>query len=540
MKVTEAIATSLKAEGVEHVFCYPYNPIIEAVAAADIRPIVVRQERTAVHMADALSRTTSGDDVGVVCLQYGPGTENAFGGVAQAYADSVPLVVLPAGFSRDQTDVQPRFNATHNYREITKSCEQVTVPEETPSAIRRAFSQATNGRPRPALVEFPGDIIEAEIDTKPSFDTATRSRPGPDVREIQSVVNVLETADRPVIYAGQGVHYAQAWPELRELAERLAAPVCTSIQGKSAFPETHELALGTGGKSMPKTVRHFLDEADVIFGIGCSFSRTSFGVTIPTDDNTIIHSTLDPADIDKDIVCDHALVGDAKLVLDSILSSMSIDEQDRSSVVAEINRVYDEWFAEWEPKLTSDAVPMTPYRVINDLQQTVDVENTIITHDSGSPRDQLVPFWKAVEPMSYIGWGKSTQLGYGLGLAMGAKIAHPDKLCINVWGDAAIGMTGMDFETAVREEIPILSILFNNFSMAVELPKMQVSTEKYRTTDISGNYADMATAFGGYGERVEQPDEIVSAIERGIEQVEDGTPALLEFLTSKEIDYSIL
>ncbi len=136
---------------------------------------------------------------------------------------------------------------------------------------------------------------------------------------------------------------------------------------------------------------------------------------------------------------------------------------------------------------------------------TVDRANTIITHDAGSPRDQLSPFWQTCAPLSYIGWGKTTQLGYGLGLAMGAKLARPDKLCINVWGDAAIGFTGMDFETAVRERMPILSILLNNFSMAIELKVMAIATEKYRSTDISGNYAQMAQAFGGYGERVTDP-----------------------------------
>ena len=159
--------------------------------------------------------------------------------------------------------------------------------------------------------------------------------------------------------------------------------------------------------------------------------------------------------------------------------------------------------------------------------------------DAGSPRDQLVPFWESNTPLSYLGWGKTTQLGYGLGLAMGAKLAYPDKLCINVWGDAAIGFTGMDFETAVRERIPILSILFNNFSMAIELPIMEVSTEKYRSTDISGNYADMARSFGGYGERVETPDQIVPALKRGIETTRDGTPVLLESLTSKELELSM-
>jgi acetolactate synthase-1/2/3 large subunit len=191
------------------------------------------------------------------------------------------------------------------------------------------------------------------------------------------------------------------------------------------------------------------------------------------------------------------------------------------------------------PKLTSNETPLSPYRVIWDLLHTVDVRNTIVTHDAGSPRDQISPFWQSIEPLSYIGWGKTTQLGYGLGLAMGAKLAHPDKLCINVWGDAAIGFTGMDFETAVRERIPILSILLNNFCMAIELPIMKTATAKYRSTDISGNYADMAKAFGGYGERVATPDQIVPAIKRGIEQTRNGKPALLEFITAQEIEFSV-
>src|SRR5205085_888538 len=160
--------------------------------------------------------------------------------------------------------------------------------------------------------------------------------------------------------------------------------------------------------------------------------------------------------------------------------------------------------------------------------------NTIITHDAGSPRDQLTPYWKCTTPLSYLGWGKSTQLGYGLGLAMGAKLACPDKLCINVWGDAAIGFTGMDFETAVRERLPILSILLNNSAMAIELPIMPVATARYRSTDISGHYADFAIALGGYGERVTAPDQIAAAIKRGIAATERGQPALLEFITAQE------
>jgi len=329
---------------------------------------------------------------------------------------------------------------------------------------------------------------------------------------------------------------------LREVAELLEAPVTTSLQGKSAFPEDHPLSLGSGGRTVPRQVRQFLDRSDVIFGIGCSFAATGYGVAMPKG-RTIIHATLDPGDLNVNIAADHALVGDAGLTLDALLVELRTlipgPRGRRVGAEAEIAAVNAEWLAEWMPKLTSDEVPMTPYRVIWDLLRTVDVANTIITHDAGSPRDQLSPFWRPTKPLTYIGWGKSTQLGYGLGLAMGAKLARPDKLCINVMGDAAIGMTGMDFETAVRERIPILTVLLNNFSMAIELKEMPVSTIKYRSTDISGDYAAMARAFGGYGERVSAPAEIVPAIRRAIARTEAGQPALLEFLTSKEQAFSL-
>ena len=542
MKVVDAVAKVLKAEGVEYLFAYPVNPIIEAAAKLDIRPIIVRQERIGLHMADAMSRMTSGEKIGVFCMQSGPGSENAFGGVAQAFGDSAPIVVLPGGYSRSLTQIQPNFNSALNYRHVTKSCEQVTLPDAVPEAMRRAFTQARNGRPRPALVEFPSDLFGEEISD--SFDPKPVPivRYGPDSASIEAAAEALLEAECPVIYAGQGVHYAQAWDSLKELAELLGAAVTTSLAGKSAFPEDHPLALGSGGRAIPKPVHHFLQKTDLILGIGCSFTRTGFGVRIP-EGKRVIHATLDPADINKDVPVDIALVGDAGLILQELVEavrdrSSGASDEHMAAVTGEISAVKAEWLEEWKPKLTSDEVPMTPYRVIADLLRTVDVENTIITHDAGSPRDQMSPFWQSVAPLTYIGWGKTTQLGYGLGLAMGAKLARPDHLCVNVWGDAAIGFTGMDFETAVRERIPILSVLFNNFSMAIEIPIMPVSTEKFRSTDISGHYADMAKAFGGYGERVETPDQIIPAIQRGIQKTQEGVPALLEFITAKEIQIS--
>src|SRR5258705_552753 len=435
MKAVAAVAEILKREGTTFLIGYPVNPIIEAAAKADIRTIIVRQERTGLHMADAVSRITSGQKIGVFTMQHGPGSENAFGGVAQAYGDSVPIVVLPGGYPRRITNIPPNFNSFINYRNVTKWCEQVVMGDAVPDAMRRAFTQVKNGRPRPVLVEIPVDVYQEEVPEPLNYKVTPRTRVAPDPDAVTEAARILVEAERPVIYAGQGVHYARAWQQLRELAELLEAPVTTSLEGKSAFPENHPLSLGSGGRSIPKTVHEFLKNSDVIFGIGCSFSTTNYGVTMPKG-KTIVHSTIDVADLNKDIVAEHAVIG-------------------------------------------------------------------------------------------------------GLGLAMGAKLAKPESLCINVWGDAAIGFTGMDFETAVRERIPILSILLNNFSMAIELPIMKTATEKYRSTDISGHYADMAKAFGGYGERITEPGEIIPALKRGIAQNRDGVPVLLEFITEKEINFSI-
>src|SRR5437762_9215270 len=302
MKAAAAVAEILKREGVEFLIGYPVNSIIEAAARADIRTIIVRQERTGLHMADAVSRVCSGQKVGVFAMQHGPGTENAFGGVAQAYGDSSPIVVLPGGYPRRLINVPPNFNAFLNFRTVTKWCEQVTLADAVPDAMRRAFTQVRNGRPRPVLVEIPTDVMAEDVPEPLNYDPVPCARYGPDPTAVAEVANVLVNAQNPVIYAGQGVHYARAWDALRELAELLEAPVTTSLEGKSAFPENHPLSLGGGSRAMPRAVHEFLHAADVIFGIGCSFTSTIYGVRMP-EGKTLIHSTLDPADINKDVAC---------------------------------------------------------------------------------------------------------------------------------------------------------------------------------------------------------------------------------------------
>jgi acetolactate synthase-1/2/3 large subunit len=291
---------------------------------------------------------------------------------------------------------------------------------------------------------------------------------------------------------------------------------------------------------MPKPVHTFLQQADVILAIGTSLTKHNITAAAIPPGKIIIHATNDERDINKQYACDYPILGDAKLVLrqfveaaKDILGGKKRDAE--GAVAAEIKKGKEEWLREWIPKLTSNETPMTPYRVMWEFMNLFERKDIIVTHDSGSPRNQLVPFDQAPVPRSYLGWGKSHALGGGLGLIIGAKLARPEKLCVNFMGDAAFGMTGLDFETAVRNNISILTIVLNNNFMAAETHAMQASHERYGTMNILGNYSDLAKSLGGWSERVEEPSQIVPALQRARKATDDGKAALLEFVTCREI-----
>src|SRR6202047_1233363 len=222
MKVANAVAEILKREGIEFLIGYPVNPIIEAAAEADIRTFMVRQERIGLHMCDAIAKVTSGARTGASAMQHGPGRENACAGVAQSWGDSCPVVVLPAGYARNINQVRPNFNAALNSRHVTKWIEQVTVPSATEEALRRAFTQVKNGRPGPGLIGFPSDTLREEISGPIEYQKKPALKSGPDPRSVSEIAAALVEAQRPVIVAGQGVHYAKAWKQLQQLAALLA------------------------------------------------------------------------------------------------------------------------------------------------------------------------------------------------------------------------------------------------------------------------------------------------------------------------------
>ena len=542
MKVVDAIARILKIEGAEFLSAYPTTPLIEAAARAEIRPVLCRQERVGVGIADGYARVTNGRKLAAFCMQYGPGAENAFPGVATAYSDSTPMLLLPLGHQRDRAQVFPLFSSARTFASVTKGVETVTVAGQIANIMRRAISLMRMGRPGPTMVEIPADVVNEEVPDAliAAYRPVKVTTAGANARDVEAAARVLREARRPVIHAGQGVLYAEASDDLLELAELLQAPVMATLEGKSAFPEDHPLALGTGGPSVTGQTLHYLREADVVLGIGCSFTRHGMAATIPAG-KTIIHATNDERDLHKSYVADHPLLGDARLVLRQFIEAIKSQggrPAGREGVRAELERVRAAWLAEWAATLGSAEVPMTPYRVIAEFMRAVDPREAIVTHDSGSPRDQLVPFYRAVSPRAYLGWGKSHALGTGLGLIIGAKLAAPEKFCVNFMGDAAFGMTGLDFETAVRCGIPVLTVVLNNSAMAIEIPHLVVSHDKYGTRDIGGRYADLGRAMGGWSERVERPEDIAGAFARARKATEGGQAALLEFITSQETRFS--
>ena len=244
--------------------------------------------------------------------------------------------------------------------------------------------------------------------------------------------------------------------------------------------------------------------------------------------------------MNKDYDPDHAVVGDAKLVLGQLIEEVKVQlgsaaRVEPNGVAGEIKTVRNDWMQEWLPLLTSDEVPINPYRVIWDLANTIDRKNAIVTHDSGSPRDESIPFYETISPRGFIAWGKSTQLGYSLGLAMGAKMAAPDKLAVHIIGDYGFGMVALDIETAVRERIPILSIVLNNSAMGIYSPNsFPTANDLYGTKYTGGNFAMVAEAMGGYNARIENPADIVPAIQTATKVIEAGQPAVLEFITKEE------
>src|SRR3954452_864644 len=292
------IAEILKREGTEFLSCYPRNPLIEACAAIDIRPVLCRQERVGVGIADGYSRIKRGKRNGVFAAQAGPGIENAFPGVAQAYAENVPLLIISGGLARAKQYVRPAFRAAEVYKPVTKWSALAHNVQELPDLMRRAYHAMRSGKAGPVLIEVPDEVAEAEFKGELIYDPVPVQRAAPAPDAVKKAVQMLLAAKNPILWAWQGVHYAEAGDRLAALAELVPAPVVTTNPGKSAIPDSHPLSLGASTRSRSKMFTDFMAKADVVFAVGSSLTRTNFGPWVPPG-KTLIHSTNEASDINK-------------------------------------------------------------------------------------------------------------------------------------------------------------------------------------------------------------------------------------------------
>ncbi|MCH8224644.1 MAG: hypothetical protein IIC97_02125, partial [Chloroflexi bacterium] len=393
--------------------------------------------------------------------------------------------------------------------------------------------------PGPVIVEIPSDVGGQEIpEAALNYNPPKRWEQSPSTGDIKDAVKLLLNANKPVIWSGMGVLFSSATEELKELAELTEIPVYCTMPGKSSFDDRHPLALGAGSSATTLPARRWLQESDVLFAVGSSMSRTGYGQPIP-DGKVIIHNVESIEDINKDFSVDVGLPGDARLTLQAMIDEVKAQigqngRKHQTKVADEIAQLRGQWMAEWTQILNSDEVPINTYRVIGELERTLDKENSIVTHDAGAPRDSIMPFYTSTVPHSYIGWGKTTHLGYGIPLMIGAKLAKPDKFCLNFMGDGAFGMSGLDIETSVRAGAPITTILLNNGGMATYPGGYPVANELFGTTQMTGDYAKIAEGMGAVGITVTQPSEVAAALKKARQLNAEGKTVLLDIHTNLE------
>ena len=517
--------------------CYPSNPLIEAVAKEGIRPIAFRHERGAVMAADGFSRLSDRKRFGVVAMQSQAGAENSVGGLAQANGDNSPILVLPGGNSLDTLFVRPNFVASNTWDSVVKRVEFISRPDQTGNVMRRAFHALRSGRPAPVVVEMPIDVCMADIPERAlNYASPTDTRSLPSTGTIKDALEQLLSVENPLIWAGAGILMADATAELQTFAELVDIPVYTTMPGKSAFNEKHALAVGAGGSTTTGMARKWLDEADVIFAVGASLTSSPYAQRVRTG-KFLIHNVISDDDLHKDRYADISLLGDAKLTLEAMIDHAKdlLGEGGRSTgVQKKIQSEKTAWETAWQPYLTNNDSPLSPYRVIHEMNQNLDSENSVVTHDAGAPRDQIVPFYVATSPHSYIGWGKTTHLGFSIPLMIGAKMAMPERMCVNLMGDGAFGMSGLDIETSARAGIPITTIVLNNGIMATYPGGFPTAREKYGVSHMQGNYAQLADSVGAVGIEVKKAEEMGPALLNAKQLNEEGKTVLLDVHTRAE------
>lgn len=539
VRAADAIVDILQTEGVRFVSTLPGDdilPIFDALHKnARVPLILTRHEQATVYIADGYARSTG--EVGVAMVTKGPGRCNAFTAIVNAFTDCVPLVVIFGHSSRKQLakGMLQEVPYLDTFQTMAKWTFSVPSAERIPEVFRRAFTVARSGRPGPVIIEIPQDISMAEADLPP-YQKTRRVRFGPDPDDVDKLIELMQQAKRPLFYAGRGALWSGATQRLIKVAEAYAIPVMATLPAKGAMPEDHPLCLGLGG--YPRAVystgqsRKFAEDADLVIALGCSFRQHATSSWLPKPAQTkLVQVDVDPAELHKNYAADLVILADIELFLRALFEqSRSVLSSWRKGmagdIAAEIRELKTKWMDSWNPRLTSDEIPMNPYRVCWDVTHQLDRRKTILLHDAGVTRAYVSHHYEALNPLGFIGFGGTSAMGWSTPAALGAKLGNPDKTVVNFTGDGSFGMTGMEIETAARNDIRTLTIILNNESLGASRETLH---DRFKGHEIGialrGDYAGVARALGAFGERVEKPADLQPALARAL--AHEG-PAVLE------------
>jgi len=550
----EILIDALIKEKVQYLFGYPGGVVIpifdKLYENKKIEVILTRHEQAAAHAADGYARATG--KPGVCLATSGPGATNLITGIATAYLDSVPLIAITGQVATPLlgTDAFQEADVVGISRPITKHNILVQNVEELPAMIKQAFHIATTGRPGPVLIDLPVDVSRGVLE-KYEYPKDIKLRGyKPNVightKQIKKAAEAIKKAQRPLIYAGGGIVLSNAHKELQALAEKTQIPVTTTLMGLGGFPGTHELFVGMPGMHGSKAANYALQQTDLIISVGARFDdRVTGNVTTFAPHAKIIHMDIDPAAISKIIKVDIPVVGDAKNILSEL--NKIVEPRQRN----QWNDTVDEWKGEKIFTYQNSDTVIKPQAVIEALYEETKGD-AIISTEVGQNQMWAAQYYRFDRPRQFLTSGGLGTMGYGMPAAMGAAMAFPDKIVVDVAGDGSIQMNIQELATIALNEIPVKILILNNYYLGMVRQWQDLFYEKrYSSTCLREgvkrckkcvgldkckkmyvpDFVALAQAYGIPGFRAEKPGEMLSTLKLGLET--EG-PALMEFMVEKE------
>ena len=534
--VGTGLARILKQEGIEWVSTFPVCQVNNALGREGVPLVMMRDDRYAVAVADATSRISGGARIGVCTFQGGvnaAGLQVAFAGMAQAFEDGSPVLCITDGIPAGATE-NSQFDVTSALKTVSKWYGHLDKPERLPEFMRRAFTMLRTGRPGPVVIAIPDSHAQYD-ETADPYIPVKGSKFAPDPADVAAAVELLLKAEKPLIYAGEGVIYAGASAELKEFVELANTPVISTLKAKGAFPEDHPLFVGVRGDQ----VNHYLDECDLLFAVGSSLSPGRFSHGIPGAVNkTIIHCTIDELHVNKTYPTAQAVIGDAKFALQALTAELSAKTSSNGrpagNVAAEVKSVRDSAMVKYREAMASTEKPINPYKVYAGLMEALDPHKSFVTHESGNTRDQLSTVYDTLVPRAFLGWGNVSSLGFSFAATIAAKLSFPEKQCVAVTGEAGLGYMLGQLEVALRQKIGITVVHVSNGGFAGYGPGFWGDGHDPFTHKVLGyDEVDMSKVIGEMGyhtERVTEASDVVLALQRAFSANESGQPAYIEFI----------